>query len=172
MATYVNIDLASIVLDKCIIRTEEDNNGTPCTTHMLYNYEFIDDFDEPQLSRLGNFLLKTVLHYKSQKREIPLVTVNHSLENGDLNLFMSTDCTVPTKQAHVIQSARRHTVMRSARRPAIIPSTQNWGPKVYDKNNHIMTLMVRIIIAVFIDKDIDSEVIYIHIYHFSIEGGT
>ena len=117
-------------MDKCIKTEEVDNNGTPYTTHITYNYEFIDDFDDkPQLDRLGNFLIKTVLQYyksESKPRDVPLVMINHvQLENGDQSMLASTLPTTTAKQA-----------------PTISPE-ENWGPKVYDKENHTMTLMVR-----------------------------
>ena len=118
-------------MDKCIETEEVDNNGTPYTTHITYNYEFIDDFDDkPQLDRLGNFLIKALLQYyksDSKQKDVPLVMLNHlQLENGDQNVLASS--TLPTvipKQA-----------------PATSP-VENWGPKVYDKDNHTMTSMVR-----------------------------
>ena len=118
-------------MDKCIETEEVDNNGTPCTTHITYNYEFIDDFDDkPQLDRLGNFLIKALLQYyksDSKQKDVQLVMVNHlQLENGDQNVLASS--TLPTvipKQAPVTSPV------------------ENWGPKVYDKDNHTMTSMVR-----------------------------
>ena len=130
--THFTVDLAKIVLDKCIIREEVDNNGTPSTTHIMYNYEFIDDFDKPILGRVGNFLLKTVLHYKPENgaQDFQLVMINHHSENGDQNLFPSTLTATPTK-SH-----------------SIVPVAHNWGPKNYDKDNHIMSLMVRVLFGV------------------------
>ena len=130
--------MAGIVLDKCITRKEVDNNGTPYTTHIMYNYEFVDDFDEPQLGRVGKFLLKKVLHYKSQERDVPLVITNHLSENGNLSLFSSTESISPSKQS---------TALPSARKISAIPSTNNWGPKAYEKDNHTLSLMVRDIIT-------------------------
>ena len=116
-------------MDKCITREEVDNNGTPYTTHIMYNYEFIDDFDKPILGRVGNFLLKTVLHYKPESgaQDFQLVMINHQSENGDQNLFPSTLTATPVK-SH-----------------SIVPVTHNWGPKNYDKDNHIISLMVRVV---------------------------
>ena len=116
-------------MDKCINREEVDEHGTPHTTHIMYNYEFIDDFDQPLLGRVGNFLLKTVLHYKPESgvQDFPLVMINHQSENGDQNLFQSTLTAMPTK-SH-----------------SIAPVSQNWGPKVYQKDNHIISLMVRMV---------------------------
>ena len=116
-------------MDKCINREEVDEHGTPHTTHIMYNYEFIDDFDQPLLGRVGNFLLKTALHYKPESgvQDFPLVMINHQSENGDQNLFQSTLTAMPTK-SH-----------------SIAPVTQNWGPKVYQKDNHIISLMVRVV---------------------------
>ena len=115
-------------MDKCIETEEVDNNGTPYTTHITYNYEFIDDFDDkPQLDRLGNFLIKALLQYyksDSEQKDVPLVMVN--LENGDQNVLVSS--TLPT--------------MIPKQAPATLP-IENWGPKVYNKDNHTMTSMVR-----------------------------
>lgn len=104
---------------------QEDSNGTPSTTQIMYNYEFIDDFDKPQLGTLGNFLLNRVLRYKSKSQEsdIPLVMINHQSENGQL----------PSTSTSSIKPAQQSIVM---------PSEKNWGPKVYDKDNHTMHLMV------------------------------
>ena len=102
----------------------------------MYNYEFIDDFDdEPELDGLGNFLIKTVLQYfksESEQRDVPLVMVNHlQLENGDQSMLASTLPTTTSKQA-----------------PTMSPE-ENWGPKVYAKENHTMTLMVRETLTAF-----------------------
>ena len=116
-------------MDKCITTEEQDNNGTPCVTQMMYNYEFIDDFDDkPQLDILGNFLLKTVKRYKSEsyEKDIPMVTVNHQLENGDRNSLLSN-------QTAITPTVKQHFDILLAK---------NWGPKSYEKDNHTMTLMV------------------------------
>ena len=149
--------MAGIVLDKCITREEKDKNGTPYTTHILYNYEFVDDFDEPQLGRVGNFLLKKVLHYKSQKKDIPLVITNPLSENG--NLFSSTES---------IASAKQSSTLSSARKISAIPPAKNWGPKVYKKDNHTLSLMVRVSYHYMLQSTLN----YKYVYSFSIEGGT
>ena len=116
-------------MDKCITTEEQDNNGTPCVTQIMYNYEFIDDFDDkPQLGIFGSFLLKTVMRYKSdhQEKGIPMVMVNHQLENGDWNSLLSNQSITPPVKQHFD-----------------IPLAKNWGPKVYDKDNHTMALMVK-----------------------------
>ena len=122
--------MARVVLDKCITREEVDDNGTPYTTQIVYNYEFIDDFDEPQLGRLGRFLLKTILRYKStsEKRDISLELIGHQSENSCQSSPLSNSSV--TKQT------------------SVIPSVKNWGPNVYDKDNHTMTLMVRVIFVI------------------------
>ena len=116
-------------MDKCIITEEEDNNGTPSVIQILYNYEFIDDFDdEPKLDFLGNFLLKAIMRYKpeSQEKDIPMVMINHQLENVDQNSLLSNPSTTPV-----------------VKQPGSdIPVAKNWGPKDYEKDNHTMTLMV------------------------------
>ena len=111
---------------------EQDINGTPSTTKIIYNYEFIEDFGEPQLGTLGKFLLERVLHYASEScmDDIPLMIMNNQVEGSDHELFLSTSYIKPTTN------------------PMIIPSVQNWGPKVYDKDNHTMTLMVIIRLTV------------------------
>ena len=119
--------MARIVLDKCITRKEVDNNGTPYTTHIMYNYEFVDDFDEPQLGRVGNFLLKKVLHYKTtEEKDIPLVMITQPKENGYHGSPLSSSSVESTKDL------------------SAIPSVMNWGPKIYDKDNHTFSLMVRL----------------------------
>ena len=132
------IDLAGIVLDKCITYDEkQDSNGTLYTTEITYIFEFIDDFDEPKLNKWRAFLLERVLRYKpeSQLRDVPLVVMNHQLENGNGNVDSS------------ITSAKRPSMVSTAKRPSLVPSTENWGPKVYDKDNHTLTLMVRLNLA-------------------------
>jgi len=113
MHTYVSIDLARIVLDKCIV-TNEGANGV---THLTYNYEFIDDFDDPELGPVGKFMLEKVLPLKSkqQQGDIPLVVINKQAQN---DLFMSE---------RSINSLK---------------CCSNWGPHDYDKSNHTMALMV------------------------------
>ena len=120
--------MARIVLDKCITREEKDNNGTPYTTQILYNYEFVDDFEEPQLGRVGKFLLKKVLHYKTiEEKDIPLVMINQPPESGYHGSPVSSSSVGSTKE------------------PSAVPSVKNWGPKVYDKDNHTLSLMVRVV---------------------------
>ena len=131
------IDLAGIVLDKCITREDMDSNGTPCTTQMAYNYEFVDDFDEPKLTKVGNFVLKSVLRYKikGQQRDFPLVMINnHHSENGNEDSLMSSSSITSAKKLS-IQST-------SLKQQPIIQPAKDWGPKVYDKSNHTLTLMV------------------------------
>ena len=136
MVTFVLIyvDLARTVLDKCITRKEVDENGTPCTTQMLYNYEFIDDFGKPIPGRLADFLLRKVLRYKSESRKhdisLQVIMVNHQADSWDQSTFLST---LPNN------AAKSHS---------IVSVPQDWGPKVYEKDNHVMTLMVRVIFAI------------------------
>ena len=156
---FITIDLASIVLDKCITREEVDNNGTPCTTQMVYNYEFIDDADEPKLTKVGKFVLNTVLRYKTkrQERDIPLIVIsNHQLENGKENTQTSSSSITSVRQSSItsgrhssITSGRqssitstRHSSLQSAKQLPIISPVKDWGPKVYEKDNHTLTLMV------------------------------
>ena len=110
-------------MDKCITTDGHEKNGTPHTTQIVYNYEFIDDFCEEKLSALGSFLLKKVFRYKSQNQEgdIPLTIINDQTESGDPNLVMLT--TFPRTQTTQYD-------------------VKNWGPKGYDKDNHTMSLMV------------------------------
>ena len=114
-------------MDKCITTEVEDNNGTPSVIQIMYNYEFIDDFDdEPQLDFLGNILLKTIMRYKPESQDIAMVMINHQLENGDRNSLLSNQSITP-----------------AAKQPSDMPLAKNWGPKDYEKDNHTMALMVR-----------------------------
>lgn len=82
---FVNVELAGVVMDKCITYNEQDDNGTPYITQIMYNYEFIDDFGEPKLGKLDNFLLNKFLRHKSeepQQTDIPLIMINNLEENG------------------------------------------------------------------------------------------
>ena len=102
---------------------------------MVYNYEFVDDFDEPKLAKVGNFALKSVLRYKTkgQQRDFPLVMINnHYSENGNENSLLSSSS---------ITSAKKLSIQSLKQQPIIQPA-KDWGPKVYDKNNHTLTLMV------------------------------
>ena len=130
--------MARIVLDRCITYDErQDSNGTIYTTRITYFYEFIDDFDEPKLNKLGKFVLEKVLCYKpeSRVRDIPLVVMNHQSENGDENLRLSVASASPS---------RKPSMLSTAKLPSFVPSTEKWGPNVYDKDNHTFTLMVRL----------------------------
>jgi len=69
MCTNSNTDLARVVLDKCIVTKEIEVDGAKFVTHLMYNYEFIDDFGEPQLGMLGKCLVESILPSKSQYRE-------------------------------------------------------------------------------------------------------
>lgn len=125
-------------MDKCITYDEkQDSNGTLYTTEITYIFEFIDDFDEPKLNKWRAFLLERVLRYKpeSQLRNIPLVVMNHQLENGDENLRLSVSSASPSRKPSMISAAKL---------PSFVPSTEKWGPNVYDKDNHTFTLMVRL----------------------------
>jgi len=127
---FINIDLAGVVLDKCVTTEERDINGTPSTTQIVYNYEFIEDFNEPQLGTLGKFLLERVLHYTSKSHidDIPLVMINNQVEGSGHHSFSSTTSIKPTTN------------------PMTNSSVKDWGPKVYDKDNHTMALMVMVIV--------------------------
>jgi len=76
---YICIDFARIVLDKCTVT----NEGASGVTHITYNYEFIDDFADPELGRVGKFMLEKILPFKSkqQQRDVPLVVVNKLAQN-------------------------------------------------------------------------------------------
>ena len=119
-------------MDKCITTEEKDDNGAPLITQIMYNYEFIDDFDEPKLGRLDNFLLK-VLCYKSESRDKDASTVVLNPESVNWNQsYLPTNHppTIPVKQS------------------TDIPVGNSWGPNDYEKDNHTMTLMVRIQISI------------------------
>ena len=136
MGDLCYVDLAGIVLDRCITYDErQDDNGTIYTTQITYFYEFIDDFDEPELNKLGTFMLNRILRYKpeSQVRDIPLVVMNHQLENGAENIRLSVSST-----------SRKPSMISTSKLPSFVPSTENWGPKDYEKDNHTLPLMVRL----------------------------
>ena len=140
-------------MDRCITREEVDNNGTPYTTQIVYNYEFIDDFDEPQLGRLGNFLLNTALRCKKRHpgQEIPLIMLNLQPENGDervVNIDKKAENDENLRSSS-ITSAKRPSTVSSGRKFSVIPLDINWGPNIYDKDNHTMALMVRVIFSLF-----------------------
>ena len=69
MYTYFNTDLARVVLDKCIVTKEIEVDGAKFVTHLMYNYEFVDDFDDPQLGMFGKCLVESILPSKSNHRE-------------------------------------------------------------------------------------------------------
>jgi len=62
-------DLARIVLDKCIVTKEVEVDGAPFVTHLFYNYEFLDDFDDPELGVIGKCLVDNILPSKSRHQE-------------------------------------------------------------------------------------------------------
>ena len=122
-------------MDKCITYNEkQDSSGTLYTTQITYVYEFIDDFDEPKLNKLRTFVLNRVLRYKPES-DIPLVVMNHQLENGDESIRLS---------ASNSSTSRKPSMVSTARQLSLTPSAENWGPKDYDKDNHTLTLMVRL----------------------------
>ena len=93
------------------------NEGTSGVTHITYNYEFIDDFDDPKLGTVGKFMLEKVLPFKSKQRQndAPLVMMNKPAQN---DLFVSEQ---PNSSFEYSSS---------------------WKPRVYDKSNHTLALMV------------------------------
>ena len=95
------------------------NEGASGVTHITYNYEFIDDFDDPELGTVGKFMLEKVLPFKSKHQEgdIPLVMMNKHVQNS---LFVSEQSNASSE------------------------SCSSSGPHVYDKSNHTMTLMVNV----------------------------
>lgn len=103
--------MAQIILDKCIVASEEETSGE--VTHITYNYEFIDDFDDPELGVVENFLLEKALAFKPDHREgdIPLAAMHQN--------DVSTHEQTATSQMYY-----------------------KWGPHIYNKDNHTMALMV------------------------------
>jgi len=110
---YIGIDLAKIIMDKCIVT----NEGASGVTHITYNYEFIDDFADPELGRVGKFMLEKILPFKSkqQQHDVPLVVMNKLAQN-DL-LVSEQPC-------------------------ASLEYSSSWKPRVFDMSNHTMALMV------------------------------
>ncbi|XP_065891015.1 transient receptor potential cation channel subfamily A member 1-like [Dysidea avara] len=106
-------DLAKVIMDKCIVA----NEGASGVTHITYNYEFIDDFDDPKLGTVGKFMLEKVLPFKSKQRQddVSLVVMNKQVQN---DLFESEQ---PSSSFEYSSS---------------------WKPRVYDKSNHTLALMV------------------------------
>ena len=93
------------------------NEGASGVTHITYNYEFIDDFDDPKLGTVGKFMLEKVLPFKSKQRQddVSLVVMNKQVQN---DLFESEQ---PSSSFEYSSS---------------------WKPRVYDKSNHTLALMV------------------------------
>ena len=85
---------------------------------MTYNYEFIDDFDDPELGRVGKFILEKVLPNKFMHHEddISLIVINKLTQN---DLFSCEQM-----------------------KPGSFESYSSHGPHSFDKDNHTMTLMV------------------------------
>ena len=69
MCIFSYTDLARVVLDKCIVTKEIEVDGAKFVTHLMYNYEFVDDFDDPQLGMFGRCLVESILPSKSSHRE-------------------------------------------------------------------------------------------------------
>ena len=128
--------MAEIILDKCITTNGHDKTGTPNTTQIVYNYEFIDDFDKPVLSHLEDFLLRKILRYKyqSQERDIPLMIINPLAKTHEPSLVPANLLPSPSLEQH---SGQCNTISLLG----------NWGPKVYDKDNHTFSLMVIAIVS-------------------------
>jgi len=100
-------------MDKCIVA----NEGASGVTQITYNYEFIDDFADPELGKVGKFVLERILPFKSkqQQHDVPLVVIN--------------------KQA-------QKDLFGSEQPSASLEYSSNWKPRDFDWNNHTMALMV------------------------------
>ena len=97
-------------MDKCIVVNEEETGGG--VTHITYNYEFIDDFDDTELGVIEKFLFNKALVFQSERPE------------GDILL------TAMQNEESTIEQ------------PTTLLVRSGWGPKVYNKDNHTMALMV------------------------------
>ena len=96
------------------------NEGVGGVADITYNYEFIEDFDDPKLGTVGKFMVEKILPFKPEYTEgdIPLVMMNKHVQN---DLFVSEQLN------------------------ASFESCSSSGPHVYDKSNHTLTLMVIIV---------------------------
>jgi len=103
-------DLAQIILDKCIVVNEEETSSG--VTHITYNYEFIDDFNDTELGVVEKFLLNKALVFQSERPEDDIL----------LTAMQSDGSTIEQPTTLLVHSG--------------------WGPKVYNKDNHTMALMV------------------------------
>jgi len=110
---YTYSDLARVALDKCVVTKSIEVDGATFVTHLIYNYEFVDDFEDPKLGMFGKCLVENILPSRSKYKEndYPFVRFD-TKEEGTA----------------VVESPSR---------------MKNWGPKEYDKRNHTMALMVR-----------------------------
>jgi len=97
------------------------NEGVGGVTDITYNYEFIEDFDDPKLGTVGKFMVEKILPFKSKYTEgdIPLVMMNKHVQN---DLFVSEQLNTSAESCSSI------------------------GQHVYDKSNHTLTFMVIIVI--------------------------
>jgi len=170
--TITLADLALIVFDKCITLHEEEIHGTLVTTSMVYNYEFIDDFDYPTLGKFGKFLLKKVLPTRSKPHDSSVVVKNDPAisENGDLELgslshlngerrdtldsrrdTLNSQTDTLDSRTDTLDSEQRigfnqrRTTLASELQSCCGPAlTESWGPKDFDKDHHTMALMVKV----------------------------
>ena len=125
-------DAAEIVLCKSITFLREEEHGHSTISEIDYSYEFIEDFQDPQGERYHN-----ITSFFTSK-EPPIF-----LEN---NMAMHTVETGVT-----LQSVRQMTFTLNdndaANNPPIDTHKQgrknnSWGPKMFEKENHVIKLMV------------------------------
>ena len=103
---------------------EIEVDGAPFVTHLMYNYEFVDDFDDPKLGALESCIVENLLPSKSKQQTdyFPIARFDSGNVAAPLARFDSGDTTA------VVELPSR---------------TKTWGPNEYDKQNHTMALMVR-----------------------------
>ena len=107
--------------------TEEEHGHSNVST-IDYSYEFIEDFQDPQgecYYRLASFLTNKQRSVENNNTVIENINLTTSPQAIDMN-------SVPNNN--------NDTCNESPNKP--IKKNNNWGPERFEKNNHILKLMV------------------------------
>ena len=124
-------DAAELVLYKSITFHSKEEHGHSTVSEIDYSYEFIEDFQDPREE--WYFRLTSLFTHKDNVFEARNVAL-HAVESSNVSLSAIRMTSRLNSTAGNI-SPPRHTNVPKNR-------NNNWGPKKFEKKNHVIKLMV------------------------------